>query len=148
MDFEKIIEKRNEANVFAKKLGNRLTELSLGYAVAEADVDETSLNPQQVVHGGLLYTLADVAGGGASCTHGYYVATANANFHYLRAGINTKKLIATATEVKAGHTIMVYEIDVKDQDGNELAKGLFTFVSLGAIDTRYEKDDDGGEEDE
>ena len=59
------------------------------------------------------------------------VKTELLNFHYLRAGINTKKLFATTTEIKRGKKILVYSISVTDQDDVELAVGIFSFMSIG-----------------
>ena len=111
MDYEKLKSFRNINNNFAKLLGIELTELSNGYAC--------------------LYTIADIAGGAAASSYGIHVTTIDGNFHYLRAGLNTKELSATATEIKKGKKISVYSISVKDQDNVELAVGIFSFMSLG-----------------
>ena len=124
MDFEKLKSFRNINNNFAKLLGIELTELSNGYAKATMKVTKDFLNPIGSLHGGCLYTIADIAGG-------IHVTTIDGNFHYLRAGINTKELSATATEIKKGKKISVYSISVKDQDDVELAVGIFSFMSLG-----------------
>ena len=102
MDYEKLKSFRNINNNFAKLLGIELTELSNGYAKAEMKVTKELLNPIGSIHGGCLYTIADIAGGAAASSYGIHVTTIDGNFHYLRAGINTKELSATATEIKKG----------------------------------------------
>jgi len=102
MDFEKLKSFRNINNNFAKLLVIELTELSNGYAKAEMKVTKELLNPIGSIHGGCLYTIADIAGGAAASSYGIHVTTIDGNFHYLRAGLNTKKLYATATEIKKG----------------------------------------------
>ncbi len=131
MDFEKLKSFRNINNNFAKLLGVELTELSKGYAKAQMTVKKEFLNPIGSLHGGCLYTIADIAGGAAACSYGIHVTTIDGDFHYLRAGINTEKLYATATEIKKGKRISVYNISVTDQDNMELAVGIFSFMSLG-----------------
>ena len=131
MDFEKLRLYRNIKNNFANLLGIKLSEISEGYAKAEMDVKTELLNPIGSLHGGCLYTIADIAGGAAASSYGIHVTTIDGNFHYLRAGINTKELYATATEIKKGKKISVYSISVKDQDDVELAVGIFSFMSLG-----------------
>ena len=131
MDFEKLKSFRNINNNFAKLLGIELTELSNGYAKATMKVTTEFLNPIGSLHGGCLYTIADTVGGAAASSYGIYVTTIDGNFHYLRAGINTKEIHATATEIKKGKKISVYSISVKDQDDVELAVGIFSFMSLG-----------------
>ena len=125
MDYEKLKSFRNINNNFAKLLVIELTELSNGYAKAEMKVTKELLNPIGSIHGGCLYTIADIAGGAAASSYGIHVTTIDGNFHYLRAGLNTKKLYATATEIKKGKKISV------DQDDVELAVGIFSFMSLG-----------------
>ena len=105
MDFEKLKSFRNINNNFAKLLGIELTELSDGYAKATMKVTKDFLNPIGSLHGGCLYTIADIVGGAAASSYGIHVTTIDGNFHYLRAGINTKELSATATEIKKGKKI-------------------------------------------
>lgn len=131
MDFEKLKSFRNMNNNFARLLGIELTEISDGYAKAEMTATKELINPIGSLHGGCLYTIADVAGGAAASSYGIHVTTIDGNFHYLRAGLNTKKLYATATEIKKGKKISVYSISVTDQDDVELAVGIFSFMSLG-----------------
>lgn len=131
MDFEKLIIHRNEKNNFANLLGIRITKISEGYAQAEMSTNPKLLNPIGSLHGGCLFSIADTVGGAAACSHGEYVTTIDSNIHYLRAGINKKKLIATATELKRGKRVLVYNISIKDQDDVELAVGIFSFMSLG-----------------
>ena len=93
MDYEKLKSFRNINNNFAKLLGIELTELSNGYAKAEMKVTKELLNPIGSIHGGCLYTIADIAGGAAASSYGIHVTTIDGNFHYLRAGLNTKKTL-------------------------------------------------------
>lgn len=131
MDFEKLRLYRNKNNSFANLLGIRLTEISEGSAKAEMTVTAELLNPIGSLHGGCLYTIADVAGGGAASSYGEHVTTINGNIHYLRAGLHTKKLFATASELKRGKRILVYSISIIDQNDVELAIGIFSFMPLG-----------------
>ena len=69
MDYEKLKSFRNINNNFAKLLGIELTELSNGYAKAEMKVTKELLNPIGSIHGGCLYTIADIAGGAAASSY-------------------------------------------------------------------------------
>lgn len=131
MDFEKLKNFRNFGNAFAKTMNLTVTDIQLGYAEAAMPVTEHSMNPIGSVHGGCLYTIADVAGGAAACSHGYLVTTLDADFHYLRPGIGSTRLTAVAREIKAGKRVLVYDISVMDQDGTVLAQGIFSYMSLG-----------------
>lgn len=131
MTLEEILNFRNEMNPFSKLLGIQTVELREGYARAVMPVAETLRNPQGAVHGGVLYTLADVASGNAAASHGEWVATMDADFHYLRPALQLESLTAVATELKAGKRVGVYDVKVSDQNGTVLATGTFTFAFLG-----------------
>lgn len=133
MDYEKLMQYRNENNPYAQYNGIQLTAMSRGTATAEMTITENMTNPFHIVHGGCLYTIADVAGGAAASSHGCKSTTVDSSFHYLRAGHDTKKLIATAREIKAGKTLLVYDVTVRDQDDILLAEGIFTLMSLGEL---------------
>lgn len=131
MTLEEIRDYRNKSNPFGVMLHAETVELALGYAKAVMPITDEMRNPQGAIHGGVLYTLADLAGGNAAASHGEWIATVDADMHYLRPALNLTGLVAEAREVKYGRRISVYSVEVSDQDGNVLAVGTFTFASLG-----------------
>ena len=130
MDYKSLIENRNATNHFAIHTGCVVTEISEGKATVEHVPSKNSLNPSGAVHGGLLYTMADIAAGNAACSYGGHAATVNSSFNYLRPALNAKKLIAKAIEVKHGKRIMVFDVTVEDQEGTLLCSGFFTYMPL------------------
>lgn len=128
--FEAIRNYRNEHNSFASMLGIEIKEISEGYARGEMNVTSQYTNPQGSVQGGCIYTIADATGGAAASCRGMKIATVDANFHYLRAGLGTTKLVATTRELKSGKKLMTYDVAVADQDGKVLAEGIFTYINL------------------
>ena len=130
-DYTKILEYRNKTNAFSRLLHIETVELREGYARAVMPVGDELRNPQNAVHGGVLYTLADIAGGNAVASHGEWIATMNADFHYLRPALNITSLTAVAHEIKHGKRARVCYVEVSDQDGTVLACGTFTFAGLG-----------------
>ena len=131
MDYKKIIETRNASNAFANMIGLKITDISEGFATSHMDINENFINPINSVHGGVLFTIADVTGGAAAASHGYQITTVDSSFHYLRAGLDTSSLTASAREIKHGKKISVYDVSVYDQDNILLAEGIFTYMSLG-----------------
>ena len=81
-----------------------------------------------IPHGGLLYSLADVACGvAADSVHiGAHVVTAGSSFNYLFANPEAKSLRAVGQVIKPGHTLAVVQADVYDDQNNHLATGQFT----------------------
>ncbi len=131
MTIEEIQEYRYQNNPFAKLLGIRTTEVGEGYAKGEMKVEERHYNAIGSVHGGCLYTLADMIGGGASTTRGYRMTTISGDLHFLSPALNTEILYCEAKEVKYGKTIAVYDVAVMNEAGKVLAKGTFSYYNLG-----------------
>ncbi len=129
-EIKRILSHRSQKNNFANLVGIKVTDISLGEAVAEMDVTEQNLNPVNSIHGGCLFTLADVAAGAAASTHGMQITTVDSSFHFLRAGLNTTHLKAHAKELKYGKRLSVYTVTISDQDDVELCESIFTFASL------------------
>ncbi len=130
MDYKKIIEIRNETNLFAKHIGLFITEMKEGYAKCSMKIHSEHLNPVNAIHGGVLFTIADVTGGAAASSYGYHIVTADSDFHFLNAGLNTTEIYATATKLKVGKRLMVFDVSVFDQDHLLLCKGTFTYARL------------------
>ncbi|MBR2995227.1 MAG: PaaI family thioesterase [Lachnospiraceae bacterium] len=130
MNFQEIMEVRNQTNAFARSIGLGLTFLEEGHAVTEMDITENQLNPIGSVHGGCLYTAADVAAGGAAISFGDVVTTVDSSFRYLRPGLNTTRIKADAVAVKHGKRLTVIQVSVFNQDGTLLCIGTFSFMSV------------------
>ena len=113
MNYEAILKFRNEMNPFARMLNIDAVELRQGYAKASMPVGKELLNPQ------------------GAASYGEWIATLDADFHYLRPGLNLTSLTAEAVELKHGKRVSVYDVKVSDQNGTVLAAGTFTFSSLG-----------------
>lgn len=130
LNFQEIMEVRNQTNAFARSIGLGLTFLEEGHAVTEMDITENQLNPIGSVHGGCLYTAADVAAGGAAISFGDVVTTVDSSFRYLRPGLNTTRIKADAVAVKHGKRLTVVQVNVFNQDGTLLCIGTFSFMSV------------------
>lgn len=130
MDYNKLKEFRNNASGLRKELGTQVIEISAGYARMEMDIDERHLNPIGSVHGGAIFALADSAGGTAAMSRGSFVTTVNGSIHFLNPAINVKKLIAETQELKAGKNILVYDVAVRDENGQAIAEACMTYYSL------------------
>ena len=63
MDYEKLCRIRNEQNAFGNLVGVKIVEIREGYARAELEVTPELSNPIGSLHGGCLFTMADVTGG-------------------------------------------------------------------------------------
>ena len=103
--------------------------------MATLDVDERHLNPQGVVHGGVVFTLVDTAMGQATMDaveDGMRCATIELSVRYLRP-ITGGRLVATASVLKAGRRVMHLEGTViVEGDGRPVAVVQGSFAVMEA----------------
>lgn len=130
MDFEKLMDYRNSLPGFNQKIGMYVMEITNEYVKMEMDIDESHGNPIGSVHGGVIFALADSAGGVAALSHGSYVTTVSGNINYLNPAIKVKKLIATTKELKVGKKILVYDVTITDENERVIAETRMTYYSL------------------
>ena len=117
----------NNPELFAAKSGIQVTSCGEGYAEGVLTVSPSSMNPRGIVHGGCLSTLADTVAGIAACTGGRGCVTLNCSMNYLRAAQDTPVVFCRAEQVRAGGTIGIYTVTLKNASGTELATGTYTF---------------------
>lgn len=131
MIFNELIKVRNREN-YTKLLGAKTVEMEEGYAKVELQIKEKHYNGIQSVHGGCIFSLADIAVGSASIGGGEKGTTINANLNYLAPAIDVEKLTAEATETKKGKTICVYDVTIKDENNTLIAIGTFPIYNLSS----------------
>jgi acyl-CoA thioesterase len=130
MDYQKLIEKRNKSGHFGGEIGTRILEIGEGYAYGEISIKKIHTNTIGTVHGGVIFTFADMVGSSATMAYGDQVTTSNATVNFLNAPVGSKKLIGKAKEIKHGKTIMVVDVDITDEKGTLIAATTFTFYNL------------------
>lgn len=130
MDYQKLKDTRNSTNPYAKRLGMWVEEIREGYARVTKTVGADDLNPVNVPHGGVYFSMADTASGSAMASHGYYAVTVNVSYNFLRSGHVGDVFTAEAREIKSGNTLSVFDVQITNQDGVLLGTGTFTFYRL------------------
>lgn len=111
-----------------------LGELERGRVVLRLELQPEHLNPQGIVHGGVIAGLLDSVCGMSlrsvladDRTH----RTVQLSISFLRAS-TTGTLIGTGTAVREGRTVGYAEGVVEDEEGRLVAKATATFVNLPA----------------
>ena len=97
-----------------------------GAAIAFLDVDDRHLNPNGIVHGGVVFSLADTAMGRATMavlSDGQICASIEVSVRYLRP-IAGGRLMATARVLRAGRRIVHLEGRVP-VDGDDRPAAVF-----------------------
>jgi len=105
---------------FAAHNGIELIDAGPGWAKARMTVADKHLNAADVVHGGALFTLADLAFAVASNSHGQLALGINASISYLKAA-RTGTLTAEAKEVSRNSKLATYTMEVRDAAGDLVA---------------------------
>lgn len=131
MDFQKIIDFRNNSQGFTMENGIKITKVREGYAEGEIEITGKHLNMSKGIHGGCIFSLADSVAGSAVWSRGNKATTSNSNISFLRPTFGVKKLTAKAKEVKYGKNLLVYDVDVEDEKGTLVAKATVTYFNLG-----------------
>jgi len=105
---------------FAAHSGIELLEVSEGHAKARMRIEDHHLNGINVVHGGAIFTLADLAFAAASNSHGTVAVAINASIWYVKAATGGT-LFAEAKEVSLNPKLATYSIVVTDEGGEVFA---------------------------
>ncbi|MDA0307063.1 MAG: hotdog fold thioesterase [Proteobacteria bacterium] len=113
-----------ERDSFSQMMGIKLVEWKVGKVVTEFTVGKDHLNFNGTCHGGVLFSVADVAFGFASNSHASISAGIDVHMVYPAAAREGDKLRATAIEVSRSRRLATYRVEVTRQDGEVV--GLFT----------------------
>jgi acyl-CoA thioesterase len=107
-------------DTFAAHCGMELVEAAPGRAVARMRVQDCHQNAFGMVHGGVIFSLADLAFEAACNAHGTVAVALNVSISFLKAP-GREVLTADAREVTLGGRIATYTITVRDEAGDTVA---------------------------
>jgi len=113
-------------------IGFSLVSVEPGLAVVELPIDERHVNPFGNVHGGLICDIADAAMGAAyhsTLTDQEICSTLELKVSFLRPA-PASTLRAEGRVIKAGKSVGFLECDVKDTEGNLIARATSTLMRL------------------
>ena len=113
--------KRIKDDPFPNHLGVEIIELAPGYSKVSLRIEEHMTNMHRITHGGVVFTLADVALGTASNSRGQKAVAVNVNINFIKASKFGDTLIATAREEHLGRRTANYRVMVEDQQGRLIA---------------------------
>ena len=107
-------------DAFARLCGIEIIEASEGYAKTRMVVEDRHLNGLGMAHGGVLFTLADMAFAAAVHSRGRVAVAINTSMSFMKAG-KTGILYAEAREVSRNRKLASYTVQVTDSTGDILA---------------------------
>lgn len=106
---------------YAALTGVEIVEVEKGYCRTSLKIEDKHLNAANVVQGGAIFTLADLAFAIASNSHGQLALAINVNISYL-SSVSTGRLYATATEVNEPNRLGAYDVLVTDDQQRIIAR--------------------------
>ncbi len=119
-------------NHFGELIGLEFTTIEDGVSHCQIEVNETHLNPNRVVHGGVIYSLADTGMGGAlfSCLDpGQRCATLEIKISYLHF-VTSGTLSCTTKVIQKSRRFGFLQSEVFNDD-RLVASATGTFTILG-----------------
>jgi acyl-CoA thioesterase len=117
---EELIRRYMAQDRLAATLGIELAEVGPGRATTRLTIDERHLNGAGIVHGGTIFSLADVAFAAASNSGGTLALALDVSITFLKA-VSTGTLTARAEEERCQGRIGCYSLRVEDGSGELVA---------------------------
>lgn len=126
MDVQNMVTGENQ---FVTYNNIQVMEADLDHAVMQHVISNTSLNPYGIVHGGVYFTMQDVAAGTVARMDGRHYVTLSSSNRFLKA-TEKGRLTATGHLVHRGRTVCTVNTEVRDEQGKLVADGAFTMYCL------------------
>ena len=115
---KKIMQFFSAKDLFARHTGIELLEMGPGWAKASMKIEPFHFNGAKTVHGGAIFTLADVAFAVASNSHGTLAMGINTSVSFVKAA-TTGTLYAEAREQSRNPKLASYSVQITD-DANDV----------------------------
>ncbi|MCX7635446.1 MAG: hotdog fold thioesterase [Syntrophales bacterium] len=109
-----------DRDLFAHFIGIELLEIGVGTARSRLVVEERHRNGVGMIHGGAIFTLADIAFAAAANSHGRTAVALNNTISFVNAS-QGGVLYAEAIEPSRGRRTATYNVTVHDDRGETVA---------------------------
>lgn len=117
-------------NAFIHTCGIEVRAMERDYAVMGITARPELLNPMGMLHGGLLYTLADCCCGVAARTDGRLYVTQNGSLNYIH-NVSLGAVHAESRVLHRGRTVCTVDVRIySDETATLLAAGMFTMFAM------------------
>ncbi|MFB0919643.1 MAG: PaaI family thioesterase [Oscillospiraceae bacterium] len=123
--YSKMMEYMNSVPDFNYHNGIKITEFRDNFAACRVELSPEAINAQGMAHGGLIFSMCDVAAGFAAASIDRRCVTQAANIYFLRPAQGAY-LIAKAEPIKVGKTVSVIEAKVYDDKERLVAEATFS----------------------
>jgi len=117
---EKQIHDHIQRDPFANLLGAKVEILGPGHSRVTLTVRDDMVNFHGFTHGGVIFSLGDIAFAAASNSRGQTAVALNVAVNFLKATTIGARLVAEAREQHAGGPVALYDITITDERTGEL----------------------------
>lgn len=128
MTAKEINEEFKKINSFDYHNGYIIDEVTKEKVVAHVDANDYSLNTWKIMHGGLIFGLADIAAGVLCYANGHESVTIDSNINYLKPLKKYAKAVATVT--KQGNTISLYKVEIYNEKDELCATVTMNYYNM------------------
>lgn len=135
IDTSVTVEKLNltNKNTLSERIGIEYIEISPDYLKAKMPVDERTIQPLHIMHGGASAALAEMTGSMAAYLSidrdNYFCVGLELKINHIKA-VNNGFVYATATPLHQGITTQVWQIDTRDETGARVAFSTLTVAVI------------------
>jgi len=105
---------------YAKMLGAEVEILEPGHSRVSLTITDSMVNFHGATHGGVLFSLGDMAFAAASNSRGQTAVALNVGINFLKATRAGDQLVAEAVEQSAAGPVALYDITIRDAFSGEL----------------------------
>ncbi len=130
--YEKALRRAVESAPYYQLLQITLEQIDVGFARFRMPFRKELTHPYAIVHGGAIASLADTAVAFALMTvvrPGEKVLTVEFKINFL-AAVNEGEMISEARVINKGKKMAIADMEVRNQHGKLVAKGLATYMIL------------------
>ena len=135
MDKKHVIEKVNNSfqDTMMSVLGIEITDFGDNYISGKMPVDTRTKQPFGLLHGGASAAFAETLGSIGAGKHvdleEYSVVGVELNSSHLKA-VRAGWVFGKATPIRVGRTMQVWDIDIKNQEGDLVCKSRLTLAVI------------------
>jgi 1,4-dihydroxy-2-naphthoyl-CoA hydrolase len=135
MDKRHVIEKVNNSfqDTMMSVLGIEITDFGDNYISGKMPVDTRTRQPFGLLHGGASAAFAETLGSIGAAKHvdleEYSVVGVELNSSHLKA-VRAGWVFGKATPIRVGRTMQVWDIDIKNQEGDLVCKSRLTLAVI------------------
>ena len=135
MDKRHVIEKVNNSfqDTMMSVLGIEITDFGDNYISGKMPVDTRTKQPFGLLHGGASAAFAETLGSIGAGKHvdleEYSVVGVELNSSHLKA-VRAGWVFGKATPIRVGRTMQVWDIDIKNQEGDLVCKSRLTLAVI------------------